>query len=157
MSRSIRGTSIAILLTLMPATTARAQWLGYGYGHGAGMPIYGSFASPYGLGIPPGVFTNGFAYGAPYGGMGYGYGPGLGVNYYNSAYSVYAAPGATFFGGGPYGYPAAGLYGYPPVGLPGWGYGTGYAPVPVPGNYRYISTGPFMGLPRPNAGLNRVP
>ena len=50
--------------------------------------------------------------------MGYGYGPGIGVSYYNSAYSVYAAPGATFYGGGAIRVPGAAGYGYA---VPGWG------------------------------------
>lgn len=142
------------VVALLPAPLARAQ---YGFGFGYGAPGYGSYATTFGYGIPFGVRYGfgygGFPYGGYYGGLGYGYGSGLGVGYYNSAYSVYAAPGATFSSVGTFGYPGVAQYGYPAFGLPGYGYGVGA----VSGSYGYTATGPFMGLPQPNAGLIGVP
>ena len=84
-------------------------------------------------------------------GYGRGIGYGLGTGYYRSGYSgysAYVAPGTTSFYSG-YMAPAYGYGG----GYPGSG-GIGYGAY---GSGRSAATYPFMGLPRANAGLVRLP
>jgi hypothetical protein len=143
--RFFSGLAIAAGLLLVLASRADAQ-----IAISSGYPMYGYPGSPYG-------------YNAGYGGFGSTLGAPWGVTSYNSAYSVYTAPGTASFSSGYYapnvGYPA---YGYPVYGYPAYGYagpGFGYAAAPYAGgrSFGYASTGLFMGLPRPFAGLVRVP
>lgn len=142
--RFFSGLVLATSLVLIPASRAGAQ-------------VAVNFGSPF----------SGY-YGSAYGGYG-GFGPFVGtpwgMNSYSSAYSVYTAPGTAYFNSGYY---APGLfgsaYGYPGIGYGGYGYGIpgyglGYGSRPYFGGNRsgYVSTGLYMGLPRPFAGLVRVP
>jgi len=161
--RRLLGPALALglLFALAPTPRAHAQ-----IGFSSGVPGYGVGISSVGLGYPGYRYANSFT--GYYGGYGLG-GFLPGASYYNSGYSsFYTAPGTTSFISGrvsPYvgvGYPGYGL-GYPGygVGYGGYGgypgyYGTTYAPS-FGGNSRWISTGMFMGLPRPGGGLVRVP
>jgi hypothetical protein len=147
--RLFSGLVLATSLLLIPASRADAQ-----VAINFGSPFYGYYGSAYG----------------GYGGFGPFVGTPWGMNSYSSAYSVYTAPGTAYFNSGyyapglvgsVYGYPGLGYggygYGYG-YGIPGYGYGFGSAPY-FGGRRRsgYVSTGLFMGLPRPFAGLVRVP
>lgn len=135
--RRIPGLVLAAGLLFLPASQADAQ-------------VVFSYGSPYGY--------NGY-----YGGYGMGFGMPWGATSYNSAYSVYTAPGTSYFATG-YAAPYLGFtpYGYSAFGYPGYGYfgygipGYGFAPYSGR-NYGYASTGLYMGLPRPFGGLIRVP
>jgi len=142
--RCFPGLVIATGLLLIPASRADAQ-----VAITFGSPFYGYSGPAYG-------------YNGAYGGYAPMVGAPWGVTSYSSAYSVYTAPGTTYFNSGYYapnlvgsafGYPA---YGYPASGYGSPGYGYGSAPN-LGGSYGYVPTGPFMGLPRPFGGLVRVP
>jgi hypothetical protein len=121
----------------------RLSWGAAGYYNSAysiygapGAPLFSGAYTPLGAGFgypgyaSPAVWTPGFR-------SRYGYGVG------------YPGPfPGTYYGPGGYG-PG---YGYPAYGV----YSSGYAGT-SPGTYGYAATSPFMGLPRPNAGLVRVP
>ncbi len=155
--RHIFGLVITAGLLLGQASTANAQ-------------VAFSFGNPY-LGTGVSINVPGFSYySGGYYGTPYGYAPGFGVGgagyglsgpgYYSSGYSAYAAPGTASFGAGTYGlYPGVSGYGYPGYGgfVPGYG---GYAPSLYGGRSHSgasVSSGMFMGLPRPNGGLIPVP
>jgi hypothetical protein len=147
--RHLLGWVFAAGLLIAPTSRAHAQFtVSFGY------PAYGAGYSGFGYGYPaygyPGTFggyaANGFLPGA---------------SYYSSGYSsYYAAPGTSSFVSGtfsPYPYPGVAPMGGYGVGYPGsYGSGYGYAPS-FGGNSRWVSTGMFMGLPRPGGGLVRVP
>ena len=79
--------ALGLVLLMLPAAPARAQYMGYGGYYGYGYPGFG-----YGYGYP------GFAYGYGYPGFGYGYGyPGVGYGYagYGLGYPARATPTAT--------------------------------------------------------------
>lgn len=144
-------------------TVAAALWLCAAPEAGAqiviGTPGFGGFGvtTTYGYGMPYGYgISSGYGYVMPYGGYGYGfapnYGVGVGAGMYRSTYSAYVAPGTTSFYSG-YAGPGFG-YGMGTPAYGGMGYGFGYGGL---GRSGYVATSPFMGLPRPNGGLIRVP
>jgi hypothetical protein len=143
MMRRLLGWVLAAGLLIVPASRAQAQ-LPFSFGY-----------SPYGVGYP--------AYGNPGAFGGYAANGLLpAASFVGSSYSsFYAAPGTTSFVSGTYTpyLGAAPLVGYG-GGYPG-PYGYGFAPSYVAPSYgrnsRWVSTGPFMGLPRPGGGLVRVP
>lgn len=147
--RFFPGLVIASGLLLVPASRADAQ-----VAITFGSPFSGYSGAAYGG-------YGGYGYGGyGYGGYGSMVGAPWGMTSYSSAYSAYTAPGTTYFNSGYYAPNLMGsAYGYPAYGYPGSGYGYGYGSAPYFGgrSYGYVSTGPYMGLPRPFAGLVRVP
>jgi hypothetical protein len=155
------GLAVAVALWLAPATGARAQY-------GLVVPGYGSYGVTYGYGMPYGFgVTSGYNYGlgpgfgygyglgpgvvAPYGGVfsrSFGFAPGApipGTTYYRTAYSGFVTPGVSSYALG---------YAAPYASVPAYGYGNLGGGS---GRTGYVATAPFMGLPRPFAGLVPVP
>ena len=154
--RPIAGLVIAASLLLGTASTAKAQ-VAFSLGAPYGFPSigvanygYGGYGvANYGYG-GYGVANYGYGgYGVPYG----GFRPhGYGTSYYSSGYSAYVAPGTNSFNSGYYApNPYGNGYGYGP------GYGSGYGYPAYGARTGYVATSPFMGVPRPFAGLQRVP
>ena len=134
-----------------------AGFPGYGYGYGVtvgyGMPYGYGYSAGYGYGGYGVGGFGGYGYGSPLSGLGYGLPYGAnGYGYGTAIYSPYSSYYAN---------PAAGLY-YRGYASPAYGYGMGYPRYSGfgyggYGQGRFVATSPFMGLPRPNAGLVRVP